>query len=230
MAENSPIDTLLGLVQSRLLDVNTAIPATIVSYADGRADVQPTGKKRFADGGALDYPVIRSVPVNWPSFAGGLAGCKGPVLPGDRCLLIFGQQANDGTDDMRSHDLQDAQAIMVDLGRTGGGDSENNADMTIWYGPGNIQITSSGQIKINAPAGVIITTPSTLNTGTLTTEGRLTYEAGMVGYNSGGGATATITGDVVHTGGDLSSNGIVLDSHVHDGVEPGGGNTGEPVG
>jgi len=228
MAENAPIDALLSLVKAQLLDVNTAIPGTIVSYADGVASVLPTGKKRFADGDALDYPIIPNVRVCWPSFAGGLAGVKGPVLPGDRCLIIVAQQAVDGTDDRRMFDLQDAYAVMVDLGRSGAGDSGNNVEMSIWYGPGNIQITSDGQIKINAPAGVVITTPSTLNTGTLTTEGMLTYQAGMTGYNSTGGASATITGPLTQTDGPLSSNGIVLDTHVHGGVQTGGGTTGEP--
>jgi len=41
--------------------------------------------------------------------------------------------------------------------------------------------------------------------------------------------TTMTGGDVTHTGGALSSNGVVLDQHVHTGVVPGGANTGEPV-
>ena len=118
MAEesNSAIDALNGMMKSHLADVNTAIPGVIVSYANGLARVAPTGKKRFADGDVLDYPIIPNVRVCWPSFSGGAAGIKGPVKPGDRCLLVFSQQAIDGTDDQRIFDLQDACAIMCDIG------------------------------------------------------------------------------------------------------------------
>lgn len=48
---------------------------------------------------------------------------------------------------------------------------------------------------------------------------------------SGGGAkdsTGTLTGNVIHTQGQLSSNGIVLDSHIHIGVKAGGDSTRKP--
>jgi len=48
---------------------------------------------------------------------------------------------------------------------------------------------------------------------------------------SGGGAkgsTGTLTGNVIHTQGQLSSNGIVLDSHTHSDVKAGGDSTGKP--
>lgn len=162
MAEssNNPVDALLGLIQAQLLDVNTCIPATIVEYADGVAKVTPSVKKRFADGDVLDYPIIPNVRVCWPSFSGGLAGMKGPVNPGDRCLLVFAQQAIDGTDDRRMFDLQDAYAVMCDLGRAGKGDSDNNDDMTLFFGSAHIRISSSGGISIYAPGGYSVESPS----------------------------------------------------------------------
>ena len=48
---------------------------------------------------------------------------------------------------------------------------------------------------------------------------------------SGGGAkgnTGTLTGNVIHKQGQLSSNGVVLDSHIHIGVKAGGDSTGKP--
>lgn len=229
MAEtsNNPVEALMGLIRAQLLDVNTAIPGVIVSYEGGLARVAPTGKKRFADGDALDYPIIPNVRVCWPSFAGGAAGVKGPVKPGDRCLLVFSQQAVDGTDDRRMFDLQDAYAVMCDLGNAGAGDSGNNADMTMFFGPAYIRLTEGGALNINAPGGTTIDTPSTLNTGTLTTEGLLTYQDGLSG--TGGGNGTSITGNLVHTSGSITSLGKKIDgSHTHSGVQPGGGNTGAP--
>lgn len=216
----------MGLIRAQLLDVNTCLPGVIVSYEGGTARVAPSAKKQFADGDVLEYPIIPNVRVCWPSFAGGAAGVKGPVKPGDRCLLVFSQQAVDGTDDRRMFDLQDAYAVMCDLGNAGAGDSGNNAVMTMFFGPAFIRLTEGGALEINAPGGTTITTPSTLNKGTLTTEGLLTYQAGMTG--TGGGAGTSISGNMTHNGGSLSSNGVILDTHTHNGVQPGPGNTGTP--
>jgi hypothetical protein len=229
MAEtsNNPVEALLGLVKSQLLDVNTALPGVIVSYENGLARVVPTGKKRFADGDVLDYPIIPNVRVCWPSFAGGTAGVKGPVKPGDKCLLVFSQQAIDGSDDRRMFDLQDAYAVMCDLGNAGPGDSGNNEDMTMFFGPAYIRLTAAGALDINAPGGTTINTPSTHNTGTLTTDGLLTYQDGMTGI--GGANGTTMQGDFNHTAGTITSLGKKIDgTHTHGGVQPGGGNTAVP--
>ena len=229
MAEtsNNPVEALLGLVKSQLLDVNTALPGIIVSYENGLARVVPTGKKRFADGDVLDYPIIPNVRVCWPSFTGGTAGVKGPVKPGDKCLLVFSQQAIDGSDDRRTFDLQDAYAVMCDLGNAGAGDSGNNEDMTMFFGPAYIRLTAAGALDINAPGGTTINTPSTHNTGTLTTDGLLTYQDGMTGL--GGSNGTTMQGDFDHTSGTITSLGKRIDgTHTHGGIQPGGGNTAVP--
>lgn len=229
MAEtsNNPVEALLGLVKSQLLDVNTALPGVIVSYENGLARVVPSAKKRFADGDILDYPIIPNVRVCWPSFAGGTAGVKGPVKAGDKCLLVFSQQAVDGSDDRRMFDLQDAYAVMCDLGNAGPGDSGNNEDMTMFFGPAYIRITAAGALDINAPGGTTINTPSTHNTGTLTTDGLLTYQDGMTGL--GGSNGTTMQGDFNHTAGTITSLGKKIDgTHTHGGVQTGGGNTAVP--
>ena len=195
MAEssNNAIDALNSMMQSHLTDVNTAIPGVIVSYSNGLARVAPTGKKRFADGDVLDYPIIPNVRVCWPSFSGGSAGIKGPIKPGDRCLLVFSQQAIDGTDDRRVFDLQDACAIMCDIGNASVSDSTNNDDMTVYFGAAHIRLTASGELIINAPGGT------------------------------------TITGNIAHSGGSITSLGKKIDGeHTHGGVAAGGDNTAVP--
>lgn len=196
---NNIIDALQGFINARLLDVNTSIPGVIVSYANGLARVQPTGKKRFADGDTLNYPIIPGVRVCWPSFAGGAAGIKGPVRPGDRCLIVFSQQATDGTDDMRLFDLSDAYAVMVDLGNVGSGDSGNNGAMTMYFGTASIQITKGGAVVINAPGGTSVNSPTMTSTGIFTAQEVLT------------------------------ADGKSLKTHVHSGVQSGPSNTGQPV-
>lgn len=166
MAEssNNTLEALIGLIRSQLLDVNTAIPGVIVSYASGVAHVKPSVKKRFADGDVLDFPIIPNVRVCWPSFAGGSAGIKGPVKAGDRCLLVFAQQAVDGSDDRRMFDLQDAYAVMCDLGNVGGDAGANNT-LTMYFGSSYIRLTEGGALQINAPGGITTSSPSFTNNG-----------------------------------------------------------------
>ena len=227
----SPVDALIGLVRSQLLDVNTSIPGTVVSYANGRANVKPQPKKRFADGDVLEYPVIPDVRVCWPSFAGGTAGFKGPVKAGDNCLLVFSQCAVDGTDDRRMFDLTDAYAVMVDNGRAGPGDSGNNDDMTMFFGSAYIRLTAAGALEINAPAGSKLITPDFENTGNQLNRGYLTGETGLAitGVHPATGFGSKVSGEFRVEGGDVIADSISLKTHVHSGVQSGPSNTGLPV-
>ena len=193
MAEssNNAIDALNSMMKSHLTDVNTAIPGVIVSYSNGLARVAPTGKKRFSDGDVLDYPIIPNVRVCWPSFSGGAAGIKGPIKPGDRCLLVFSQQAIDGTDDRRMFDLQDACAIMCDIGSASVSDSTNNDDLTVYFGEAHIRLTASGELIINAPGGTAITGNIAHSGGSITSLGKkIDGEHTHGGVASGGANTA----------------------------------------
>lgn len=168
MAEvsNDFVDAMQSMIDGRLASVNTAIEGRIVSYADGYASIVPIGKKRFADGDELDFPAIHKVPIMWPSFAGGAAGCKGPILAGDGCLLVFAQQAADDTDDLRQHDMTDAYAIPFTKGAIG----PDNDAMTLFYGDASISISADGAMTIEAPAGL------TINGAVIQTGGQMTSE------------------------------------------------------
>lgn len=211
------VDALRKLIDSKTGEINTSLPGVVVSYANGRASVQPTPKRRFADGDVLPFPILQNVRVCWPSFAGGLAGVKGPVLPGDKCLIVFAQQAVDGTDDMRRFDISDAYVIPCDLGAAGASDSANNADLTVFYGPGSIRISASGSVTITAPGGVSMVTPSVSNSGTLSNSGAVSMSS-----------TLSASGKATFTTG-ASINGIEFSSHKHTGVQSGPSNTGVPI-
>lgn len=72
----------------------------------------------------------------------------------------------------------------------------------------NVTITASQKIKFD--------TPEVVCTNKLTT--------GSLEVKQGG----TMTGNISHSGGSLSSNGVALHTHKHDGVQTGGGSTGAP--
>lgn len=191
MAETSTslVESIMGLVQAQLLDVNTCLPGKIVSYENGVARVAPTVKKRYADGDVLDYPIIPNVRVCWPSFAGGSAGVKGPVKAGDKCLIVFSQQAVDDSDDRRMFDLSDAYCIMCDLGGTAG-DSTNNTDMTVFYGGASVRLSAGGKVTITAPGGLDMVTPATTNSGTFNSAGAITGAGVALSTHKHGGVTS----------------------------------------
>lgn len=97
---------------------------------------------------------------------------------------------------------------------------------------GALTATGIQTATIQAAVSVTLDTPETHITGnvqvdgTLTVDDLLTYGNGIAG--TGGANNNIISGDFTHAGGNLSSNGIVLHTHTHGGVVPGGGSTGGP--
>lgn len=226
MAEFSEdfLASLNNMIASKIEAINTSIDGVIVSYENGLATVLPVGQKRWRDGDVLDFPPIRRVPVRWPSFNGGQAGFKGPVTPGDKCQLIFSQQASDGSDDMRRFDLSDAYAIIASNETVQGGG--NNDDCIMWFGGAYIKITPAGAVEINAPAGMKVIAPTNEFTGTVLIRGMLTFMGGITG-SALSGAAAVITG-AINFVGTLTSNGKnISDSHIH--TNSGGTGNGGPV-
>ena len=93
---------------------------------------------------------------------------------------------------------------------------------------GNVNINSQGQTSIVA-SGNINTECSTFDVKASSMNVHCPIHCVSISTTYGsGGVGATITGGIKNTGGQIESNGIVLETHVHTGVEPGGGNTGGP--
>src|SRR5690606_29354382 len=92
--------------------------------------------------------------------------------------------------------------------------------------PGLVQVNCT-TAEINASESVTIDTPQTTVTGDMLVQGVFTYVSGMVGSGSTGGATASITGNVV-VSDDVVASGISLVNHTHGGVQSGSSNTDVP--
>ena len=65
----------------------TILPGEIVSYANGRARVQPTVRVLLTDGSVMGRPVLSDVPVLHP--AGGGYQVHLPLQQGDPVILLF---------------------------------------------------------------------------------------------------------------------------------------------
>lgn len=111
---------------------------------------------------------------------------------------------------------------------------------------GNITIDAYTKVTINTANAEVNATTTNINATTTnvtsnavnvtaptsTFNGNVQINGGIVwtGTASGtGGGSARFVGGFVNTGGVITSNGVTLETHIHSGVEPGGGETGEPV-
>lgn len=82
---------------------------------------------------------------------------------------------------------------------------------------GSCTVNAAGGCTINAAAGLTVNGDVLIN-GSLTWTGTAQGRSGPARFRDG----------LSNTGGSVESNGIVLERHVHTGVEPGPGNTGGP--
>lgn len=113
--------------------------------------------------------------------------------------------------------------------------SVSNKAPQVW-----IELRQDQTVTIHAPKGVTIETEDSvtlqaksvdvnaaqavnLNTPLVTVAGSIQQTGSM-----GGGGPSSFKGGLSNEGGEISSNGVTLETHTHGGVQTGGGNTGAP--
>lgn len=153
MAESSFTDAVRRIMDDHMDKVNTALECTVVAYSGGKVDVQPKGAKTYLDGDSNPYPVLHGLPMQWPQFANGKAGVKGPVTVGDDCLLIVVQHAvaADTSGDTRRYDLVDSYVVP---GAGYNDEIPGNDNMTLYFGGASLALTPQGKLIITAPGGI----------------------------------------------------------------------------
>lgn len=120
MGDTTLVDTLLGWQRDTLERCNGVKVGQVVSYSDppARASVQLTLQGRDAVGTRAVPPVLPSVPVLWPRFAG--MRMQARLNPGDEVVLLISDRALDrwlaqgGIVDLesdRTHHVVDALAL-----------------------------------------------------------------------------------------------------------------------
>lgn len=120
-------------------------------------------------------------------------------------------------------DASPAPADSIDVHRTTYQDGA-----VVEYDRGGHKLTATlpggGTAQIDAPAGVTVN-------GNVTVNGILVVTQGIQAAG-GAGSTLQVTGRIEATEdviADADASAISLISHLHDGVTPGGGNTGVPI-
>lgn len=201
------IDALEQMVERKLSDINTNLPATVVSYdaAKNRAKVKVTIPKKLADDEPLEGPQIVEVPIVWPASGGGSASFTMPLKAGDGVMLAVQQRSlenwlggnNNIPDDPRQFDLSDCVAVP---GCSSHGTTAHSDDVVLKFDKTEVRIKPDGTIVVgNANGGI-----------TIDGSGNMTLKAQSIKVNT-------------------PARSFVLETHRHDNVQPGGGQSGQPM-
>ncbi|HEN3403513.1 TPA: translation initiation factor IF-2 [Yersinia enterocolitica] len=230
-------ETLLVLQSSLSSQLRVSMPGIVQSFNAGTVtcDVQ-IGIKGESSGESTNISVLTNVPVIFPR--GGGVTMTFPVNAGDECLLIFGDRCIDfwhqsgdiqETVDEREHDLSDAFAIIGPQSQAKkiSGISTSAAQFRSDDGSTYFEINpTTKKIKIVAPGGLEVVTPKAEFSAEVLVNGLFTFLGGLVG-SAAAGVSAKITGAIEFVG-TLTSNGKTIDdTHTHNEVQPGTGNSGE---
>lgn len=212
-----------------LMSVDDMLPAKVISYdrQSNMAQVQPLIMLLKTDGTVQARSPIASIPVL--QLGGGNFMLNFNINPGDlgfikandRDISIFMQSFEQSPPNTyRKHCFEDAIFIPAPMqNMTINSEDESNVVLSTLDGSQRVAIWED-KIKITSDNEVIIDAPLLRVTGDI-----------AVGDESGGGE-ATFQGEIRANGdiiSDYDDRQISLTYHVHDGVVPGSGETGEPV-
>ena len=186
------------------------IQALVTRIVQGRA---PDGTFSFnqTKQSYINMPLLVDVPVCFPNA--GIFMLSFPVTNGDEALIIFSDRCIDN--------WWNSGGIQPQVTNQGVGELRFHdlSDGFAFIGPFS---------KPNVPANI------STNTVQLRTKDGATYLEIDGSGNCNIKANVNITGNLVVSGtttgtGDGQFNGIHVAAHHHPGVQPGGGNTGEPI-
>jgi len=219
-----PEEPLRAMVDDIKAGLHTALTGIVTKFDPAKmtVDVQPSIKSavRQPDGTVkmIPYPLLTGVPVNFPG--GGGATLTFPIKPGDEAMVTFSSRSTDAwmqsggeqnPMDARTQDLSDGIAHV-------GVRSSSKVPPNVSADSTEIR-TDDGKTKISMNGGGGLT---------LDTDKAVGIKAANGVSMDGGAGNVTMKGTLI-VEGDVIANGVSLVHHVHDKVQPGGGNTGEPV-
>jgi len=214
---NSFSESLRLALKGQSLITWVALPAIIQSFDPIKCTcvAQPAIQAlvRQSDGTQqyVNIPLLVDVPVCFPNA--GIFILSFPVMNGDEALVIFSDRCIDN--------WWNSGGIQPQVTSQGVGELRFHdlSDGFAFIGPFS---------KPNVPANI------STNTVQLRTKDGATYLEIDGSGNCNIKANVNITGNLVVSGtttgtGDGQFNGIHVSAHHHPGIQPGGGNTGEPI-
>ena len=221
-----------ALLKSWQSNIFTALPGIYEAAGKGNqtANVQASVKAKVLgqDGNWSDMtlPMCINCPVVYPG--GGGFQMTFPLSKGDEGLIVFAQRCIDAwwerggvqsQAEMRMHDISDGFFIPAMLSQSKApatAASTSTVQLRSSDGATYIEVAAGNLVNVHASAGTTITGPVTI-TGALTLGGTISGTGG-----------APIAGNL-HMAGNVQGGSVVLNTHIHGGVQPGSGVTAGPT-
>lgn len=212
----------IGNIQS----FNAANQTAVVQIAQQQiTSISPVGVATLQP-----FAPLLSVPVYFPS--GGGYTLTFPIAAGDECIVLFNDReldnwklqggVNSYPSTPRIHDLADGVCLVGfrSFPRSLGSVSTDTTQLRSDDGTTYVEVAGGGIVNVVAPTSINLNSP-------------IVNIEGVINVHNVNSATnsCNITGTIVASG-DVQSNsgGHKLNTHVHSGVQTGGGDTGGPVG
>lgn len=216
----SDYETFIYQIQQELKKMETCLPVKVLAVSGGGlapvgyVDVQPLVQQLTV----ANQPVSQGTITNLPYFR--LQGGSNAVIidpeVGDIGLACFASRDVSGVKNVKGESPPSSRRqYSLNDGFYIGGFLNKTPVQYIQFGQDGIKIYSPTKLTLEAPQ-ILIDSPIIQVTGNFA-------QTGTKGQHS------TFSGNIVTTGGDVVADDISLQNHVHKGVTPGSGNTGEPV-
>lgn len=219
----------LFAIEQRLAQISTMTLAKVVSVTNsgglspvGFVDVQPLVNQVSGAGKSIPQAVISNVP--YFRLQGGKnaividpeVGDIGPVGFSDRDLsAVKNNRAQSNPGSFRRFSSSDGLYF--------GGMLNGTPTQVVQFNNSGITVMSPTKITLQAPEVLIeASSKITMDTPLVEITGQMTQTGAK-------GSGAQTHGGLTNTGGTISSNGIVLDTHKHSDTQPGDGQTGGPI-
>lgn len=232
---SSPYNQLKFIIENTVKGMlNTAIPVIVDSCTApgptggaGYVSCTPLVMQRGSDGNALPQVSLPKLPF-YRTQCGTAAIVMDPK-PGDIGLAIFAQQDSSKVQEGTSQPSTPGsyRTFSMSDGFYLGGFVNAAPETFIHLNDEKREITITGPDKVVVNTKMVEVNASdkiALNTPLVELSGRLV----QTGADAGSGSGAEFKNGLTNTGGSITSNGIVLESHVHTGVESGSSTTGGP--
>jgi hypothetical protein len=216
--QNDRSEDMRAAIEAAAFDLHVACPGIVQSFdPDAKTVTVKPAVRAAVDGKATELPILADVPVVFPS--GGGFTLTFPVKPGDNCLVVFGDSCmdawwqNGGIQDpveFRQHDLSDAFAILAPLNQTHKVPNISAENVQLRHDDGDcyIEITPGKDVNIDTPGNASW------------------HIGGTLQINAGGGGNGISFAGMIQVAGDVTADGISLNSHTH--TCPHGGETSGP--
>lgn len=244
-------DVLTSAFNSQMQNLYTAIPCIVVNVRDGLSgqmvDIQPTINQKFKDGTVKERPTIQGIPVSFPVSS--TAGMTFPIKSGDTGLAIFSMRNMDGWKSGNGRPVSPTNFAKMDKGdaiflpgiqppsmavNNPGKHvlTHDTRDTVLFANLGSVEcevrLKADGSIEINTSNQPVVINCSD---ATINASNSINLNAQTMTVDV---PDITFIGNITHQGdytqfGTYTLNSININLHVHNGVQPGSGNSGTMV-